>query len=238
MWSRFDNTQQELSKSVSQNKELQREMERLQSEVTRLKTQQLKASKDGEKFKQERDSVISEYRLIMSERDQVIKEVDRLQTGLEMAEAKLKNTSSQKRVANEELEALRQVRILTEKRDLKYHFFLSTRVLLFWKELASALVDRDHAICDKNELLEKYCHEVKDKAEAQKELSQACKDIEMVREERDVARKERTEAIIQRDQLLREYYQARQVARQTGDLSLQLEGLIYFPDYNPLQPIS
>lgn len=106
------------------------------------------------------------------------------------------------------------------------------------KELASALVDRDRAICDKNELLEKYCHEVKDKAEAQKELSQACKDIEMVREERDVARKERTEAIIQRDQLLREYYQARQVARLTGDLSLQVEGLIYFPDYNPLQPIS
>lgn len=72
-------------------------------------------------------------------------------------------------------------------------------------------MDRDRAICERNELLEKYCHEVKDKAEAQKELSQACKDIEMVREERDVARKERTEAIIQRDQLLREYYQARQV---------------------------
>lgn len=83
------------------------------------------------------------------------------------------------------------------------------------KELASALVDRDRAICEKNELLEKYCHEVKDKTEAQKELNQACKDIEMVREERDVARKERTEAIIQRDQLLREYYQARQVPRKT-----------------------
>lgn len=79
------------------------------------------------------------------------------------------------------------------------------------QELNSSLVDRDRAICERNELLEKYCHEVKDKAEAQKELSQACKDIEMVREERDVARKERTEAIIQRDQLLREYYQARQV---------------------------
>ncbi|XP_038591842.1 disks large homolog 5-like isoform X1 [Micropterus salmoides] len=182
---RFDNTQQELSKATAQNKELQREMERLQSEATRLKTQQLKAAKDCEKCKEERDSVINEYRLIMSERDQVIKEVDRLQTGLEMAEAKLKNTSSEKRVASEELEALRQ-------------------------ELASALVDRDRAICEKNELLEKYCHEVKDKAEAQKELSQACKDIETVREERDVARKERTEAIIQRDQLLREYYQARQ----------------------------
>lgn len=115
MWFRFDNTQQELSKAVAQNKELQREMERLQSETTRLKTQQLKASKDGEKFKHERDSVISEYRLIMSERDQVIKEVDRLQTGLEMAEAKLKNTSSERRVANEELEALRQVRLLEDK---------------------------------------------------------------------------------------------------------------------------
>lgn len=83
------------------------------------------------------------------------------------------------------------------------------------QELNSSLVDRDRAICERNELLEKYCHEVKDKAEAQKELSQACKDIEMVREERDVARKERTEAIIQRDQLLREYYQARQVTNCT-----------------------
>ncbi|KAM4525004.1 disks large homolog 5-like isoform 2-T2 [Odontesthes bonariensis] len=181
----FDTMQQELSKATTQNKELQREMDRLQSETTRHKTQQLKAVKDCEKYKDERDSVINEYRLIMSERDQVIKEVDRLQTGLEMAEAKLKNNTSERRVASEELEALRQ-------------------------ELASALVDRDRAICEKNELLEKYCHEVKDKAEAQKELSQACKDIETVREERDVARKERTEAIIQRDQLLREYYQARQ----------------------------
>ncbi|XP_055006019.1 disks large homolog 5-like isoform X2 [Boleophthalmus pectinirostris] len=182
---RFDSTQLELSKATAQYKELQREMERLQSETTRLKTQQLKALKDCDKYREERDSVMCEYRLIMSERDQVIKEVDRLQTGLETAQAKLKNSSSERRVANEELEALRQ-------------------------ELSSALVDRDRAICEKNELLEKYCDEVKDKAETQKELSQACKDIETVREERDVARKERTEAIIQRDQLLREYYQARQ----------------------------
>uniref|UniRef100_A0AAR2J0L8 Discs, large homolog 5a (Drosophila) n=1 Tax=Pygocentrus nattereri TaxID=42514 RepID=A0AAR2J0L8_PYGNA len=183
---RFDSVQQELNKTSSQNKELQREMERLQSEVTRYKNFQLKAVKDAEKYKEERDSVFNEYRLIMSERDQVIKEVDKLQTELEAAEARLKNTSSERMVASEELEALRQ-------------------------ELNSSLVDRDRAICERNELLEKYCHEVKDKAEAQKELSQACKDIETVREERDVARKERTEAIIQRDQLLREYYQARQV---------------------------
>uniref|UniRef100_A0A671RJE8 Calcium-activated potassium channel subunit alpha-1-like n=1 Tax=Sinocyclocheilus anshuiensis TaxID=1608454 RepID=A0A671RJE8_9TELE len=182
---RFESLQQELNKASAQNEELQRETDRLQMENTRYKTLQLKAVKDGEKLKEERDSVLNEYRLIMSERDQVIKEVDKLHTGLEAAEAKLKNTSSERRVTSEEIEALRQ-------------------------ELNSALLDRDRAIREKTELLEKYCHEVQDKAETQKELSQACKDIEMVREERDVARKERTEAIIQRDQLLREYYQARQ----------------------------
>ena len=108
--SRYDTVQQELSSAAAQNTELQREMERLQSEATRLKTQQLKAAKDCDKYREERDSVFSEYRLIMSERDQVIKEVDKLQTGLELAEARLKNTSSERRVASDELEALRQVK--------------------------------------------------------------------------------------------------------------------------------
>ncbi|KAJ3607663.1 hypothetical protein NHX12_024714 [Muraenolepis orangiensis] len=182
---RYDTVQQELSSITAQNKELQREMERLQSEATRLKTQQLKAAKDCDQYKEERDSVFSEYRLIMSERDQVIKEVDKLQTGLELAEARLKNTSSERRVTSEELEALRQ-------------------------ELGSALVERDRAVCERNELLDKYCHVAKDKADAREELGQACKEVDTAREERDVARKERTEAIVQRDQLLREYYQARQ----------------------------
>uniref|UniRef100_A0A3Q1HE28 Discs, large homolog 5a (Drosophila) n=1 Tax=Anabas testudineus TaxID=64144 RepID=A0A3Q1HE28_ANATE len=105
---RFDSVQQELNKSSVQNKELQREMERLQSEVTRYKNLQLKSAKDCEKYKEERDSVFNEYRLIMSERDQVIKELDKLQTELESAEARLKNTSSERVVASEELEALRQ----------------------------------------------------------------------------------------------------------------------------------
>uniref|UniRef100_A0A8C8HV38 Discs, large homolog 5a (Drosophila) n=1 Tax=Oncorhynchus tshawytscha TaxID=74940 RepID=A0A8C8HV38_ONCTS len=105
---RFDSVQQELNKSSGQNKELQREMERLQSEVTRCKNFQLKAVKDCEKYKEERDSVFNEYRLIMSERDQVIKELDKLQTELEAAEARLKNTSSERMVASEEMEALRQ----------------------------------------------------------------------------------------------------------------------------------
>lgn len=107
---RFESLQQELNKMSAQNEELQRETDRLQMENTRYKTLQLKAVKDAEKLKDERDSVLNEYRLIMSERDQVIKEVDKLQTGLEAAEAKLKNTSSERRVASEEIEALRQVK--------------------------------------------------------------------------------------------------------------------------------
>ena len=95
---------------MSRGAELQRELERVQSEATRSRTLQLKAGQEAEKLREERDAVLSEYRLVMSERDQVIKEVDKLQTGLEAAEAKLKNTSSQRRVASEELEALRQVR--------------------------------------------------------------------------------------------------------------------------------
>ncbi|XP_036427808.1 LOW QUALITY PROTEIN: disks large homolog 5-like [Colossoma macropomum] len=182
---RLETVQQDFSKLSVENSDLQREVERLQAEVTRYKSVQLRAVQDAERLREERDSVLNEYRLIMSERDQVIKEVERLQTGLEAAEAKLKNTSSERRVATEELEALRQ-------------------------ELALALLDRDRAICERADLLERYSHEVQDKAETQKELSQACKDIETAREERDVARKERTEAIIQRDQLLCEYYQARQ----------------------------
>ncbi|XP_076855983.1 disks large homolog 5 isoform X2 [Brachyhypopomus gauderio] len=182
---RVEAVQQELGKACAQNVELQREVERLQSESTRYKSLQLRAVQEGQRVREERDSVLSEYRLVMSERDQVIKEVERLQTGLEASEAKLKGSSSEQREAVGQLEALRQ-------------------------ELSVALLDRDRAICERAELLDRYSHEVQHKAEAQKELSQACKDIETALEERDVARKERTEAIIQRDQLLCDYYQAKQ----------------------------
>uniref|UniRef100_A0AAR2LFY8 Discs, large homolog 5b (Drosophila), tandem duplicate 1 n=1 Tax=Pygocentrus nattereri TaxID=42514 RepID=A0AAR2LFY8_PYGNA len=104
----LETVQQDFSKLSVENSDLQREVERLQAEVTRYKSVQLRAVQDADRLREERDSVLNEYRLIMSERDQVIKEVERLQTGLEAAEAKLKNTSSERRVATEELEALRQ----------------------------------------------------------------------------------------------------------------------------------
>lgn len=117
---RFEGLQQELNKASARNEELQRETDRLQMENTRYKTLQLKAVKDAEKLKEERDSVLNEYRLIMSERDQVIKEVDKLQTGLDVAEAKLKNRSSERRVAGEEMEALRQVMRATTEDHRQY----------------------------------------------------------------------------------------------------------------------
>ena len=45
---------------------------------------------------------------------QVIKELEKLQMALEAAEARLKNTSSERMVASEETEALRQVQINLE----------------------------------------------------------------------------------------------------------------------------
>lgn len=104
-------------------------MERLQTEVTRYKTLQLKAMKDAEKYKEERDTVLNEYRLVMSERDQVHKEIDKLQTELELAQGHLKNTSSERKVAGEELEALRQVRPNSA-------FYCFSSILALWNPLS------------------------------------------------------------------------------------------------------
>uniref|UniRef100_A0A674PCF6 Discs large MAGUK scaffold protein 5 n=1 Tax=Takifugu rubripes TaxID=31033 RepID=A0A674PCF6_TAKRU len=213
---RFDNTQQELSKAVAQNKELQREMERLQSETTRLKTQQLKASKDGEKFKHERDSVISEYRLIMSERDQVIKEVDRLQTGLEMAEAKLKNTSSERRVANEELEALRQEQdsaTLDMERANKEIDMLRKQCEAISQELKEALQEAEVAKCRRD-----WAFQERDKIVAEREsIRTLCDNL---RRERDRAVSDLADALRNLDDMRK---QKNDTARELKELREKME---------------
>uniref|UniRef100_A0A3P9J079 Discs, large homolog 5b (Drosophila), tandem duplicate 1 n=1 Tax=Oryzias latipes TaxID=8090 RepID=A0A3P9J079_ORYLA len=179
----FDNWPQEFSKMTAHNKELQREMERLQSEATRLKTQQLKAVKDCEKYKAERDSVISEYRLIMSERDQVIKEVDRLQTGLEVAEAKLKNNFSERRVASDELEALRQKQdsaSLDMERAYKEIEMLRKQYEAISQELKEALQEAEVAKCRRD-----WAFQERDKIVAEREsIRTLCDNL---RRERDRA---------------------------------------------------
>uniref|UniRef100_A0A8C9YBE8 Discs large MAGUK scaffold protein 5 n=1 Tax=Sander lucioperca TaxID=283035 RepID=A0A8C9YBE8_SANLU len=213
---RFDNTQQELAKAASQNKELQREMERLQSEATRLKTQQLKAAKEGEKYKEERDSVINEYRLIMSERDQVIKEVDRLQTGLEMAEAKLKNTSSERRVASEELEALRQKQdsvTLDMERANKEIEMLRKQYEAISQELKEAVQEAEVAKCRRD-----WAFQERDKIVAEREsIRTLCDNL---RRERDRAVSDLADALRNLDDTRK---QKNNAARELKELKEKME---------------
>ncbi|XP_078284751.1 disks large homolog 5-like isoform X6 [Rhinoraja longicauda] len=171
---RYDSIQHELSKATVQNKELQREMERLQTEVTRYKTLQLKAMKDAEKYKEERDTVLNEYRLVMSERDQVHKEIDKLQTELELAQGHLKNTSSERKVAGEELEALRQCLNL-QKQD-------------------SATMDMERA-GKEIEMLRKQCEAMS------QELKEGIQEAEVAKRRRDWAFQERDKIVAERESI-------------------------------------
>ncbi|NXQ06958.1 DLG5 protein, partial [Vidua macroura] len=194
---RFESVQQELSNATAQNKELQREMERLQSEVTRFKTMQLKAAKDAEKYKEERDSVFNEYRLIMSERDQVIKEVDKLQTELEVAESKLKNTSSEKRVASEEMEALRQIQdsaTLDIERANKEIEMLRKQYEAMSQELKEAVQEAEVAKCRRD-----WAFQERDKIVAERESirerDRAVSDLAEALRNLDDMRKQKNDAV-------------------------------------------
>ncbi|KAL7990272.1 hypothetical protein Chor_013702 [Crotalus horridus] len=190
---RFETIQQELSKATAQNKELQREMERLQSEATRYKTVQLKAAKDAEKYKEERDSVFSEYRLIMSERDQVIKEVDKLQTELEELNSALVERDraicernellekychevKDKAEAQKELDqACKDIETVKEERDVAR------------KERTEAIIQRDH-------LLREYYQARQIQDSATLDVERANKEIEILRKQYEAMSQELREA--------------------------------------------
>ncbi|KFQ07302.1 Disks large 5, partial [Haliaeetus albicilla] len=213
---RFESVQQELSNTTAQNKELQREMERLQSEVTRFKTMQLKAAKDAEKYKEERDSVFNEYRLIMSERDQVIKEVDKLQTELELAESKLKNTSSEKRVASEEMEALRQIQdsaTLDIERANKEIEMLRKQYEAMSQELKEAVQEAEVAKCRRD-----WAFQERDKIVAEREsIRTLCDNL---RRERDRAVSDLAEALRNLDDMRK---QKNDAVRELKELKEKME---------------
>ncbi|NXY45221.1 DLG5 protein, partial [Ceuthmochares aereus] len=213
---RFESVQQELSNATAQNKELQREMERLQSEVTRFKTMQLKATKDAEKYKEERDSVFNEYRLIMSERDQVIKEVDKLQTELELAESKLKNTSSEKRVASEEMEALRQIQdsaTLDIERANKEIEMLRKQYEAMSQELKEAVQEAEVAKCRRD-----WAFQERDKIVAEREsIRTLCDNL---RRERDRAVSDLAEALRNLDDMRK---QKNDAVRELKELKEKME---------------
>lgn len=69
----------------------------------------------------------------------MIKELDKLQTELEAAEARLKNTSSERMVASEEMEALRQVQV-NESFYLSVNQTLSERLINYLSNLSISLL--------------------------------------------------------------------------------------------------
>uniref|UniRef100_A0AAY4A1X8 Discs, large homolog 5a (Drosophila) n=1 Tax=Denticeps clupeoides TaxID=299321 RepID=A0AAY4A1X8_9TELE len=213
---RFDSTQQELNKAQAENKELQRELERLQVEATRLKTLQLMAGKDVDKYKEERDSVFSEYRLIMSERDQVIKEVEKLQTGLETAQAQLKNTSSERKVASEEMEALRQKQdsaALDMERANKELEMLRKQCEAMSQELKEATQEAEVAKCRRD-----WAFQERDKIVAERESIRTLCD--KLRRERDRAVSDQADALRNLDDMRK---QKNDSVRELKELKEKLE---------------
>lgn len=107
---RFEVIYYELNKVMVQNKDLQWEMELLQLELIELRIMQVKIVKELEKYREEWDVVYSEYKFIMSECDQVIFELDKLQIEVELVEFKFKSSIFEKKVVNEEMEVLWQIK--------------------------------------------------------------------------------------------------------------------------------
>lgn len=85
-------------------------MELLQLELIELRIMQVKIVKELEKYREEWDVVYSEYKFIMSECDQVIFELDKLQIEVELVEFKFKSSIFEKKVVNEEMEVLWQIK--------------------------------------------------------------------------------------------------------------------------------
>lgn len=146
---------------------------------------QLKATRELTKLKEERNSALSEYRLVMSERDGVHKEMDKLQEDLSLAQ-------SENKKLKEEME-----KVLQEKD-------------IICNDLSIVNGQRDKAMKELYLLKQQIKQLVLDKEELTRQKDMATDDCEMFKEERDAARRERHEAIIHRDKILRECFEAKQ----------------------------
>ncbi|EHB11909.1 Disks large-like protein 5 [Heterocephalus glaber] len=213
---RFEAIHYELNKATAQNKDLQWEMELLQSELTELRTMQVRTAQESEKYREERDAVFSEYRLIMSERDQVISELDKLQTEVELAESKLKNSTSEKKAANEEMETLRQIKdtmTVDAGRANKEVEILRKQCKALCQELKEALQETDVAKCRRD-----WAFQERDKIVAERDsIRTLCDNL---RRERDRAVSELAEALRSLDDTRK---QKNDVSRELKELKEQME---------------
>ncbi|XP_028405044.1 disks large homolog 5-like isoform X2 [Dendronephthya gigantea] len=146
---------------------------------------QLKATRELTKLKEERNSALSEYRLVMSERDSVHKEMDKLQEDLVKAQ---EDAGKQK----EETERLGQANEITNR------------------DLGIVRNERDKAIMESCMVKKRMKELMTDMEKVTKDREKVREDCDMFREERDAARRERHEAIIHRDKILRECFEAKQ----------------------------
>ncbi|XP_076980898.1 disks large homolog 5 isoform X2 [Tamandua tetradactyla] len=213
---RFEAIHHELDKATAQNKDLQWEMELLQLELTELRTTQVKTAKESEKYKEERDAVYSEYKLIMSERDQVISELDKLQTEVELAESKLKSSTSEKKAASEEMEALRQIKdtvTMDAGRANKEVEILRKQCKALCQELKEALQEAEVAKCRRD-----WAFQERDKIVAERDsIRTLCDNL---RRERDRAVSELAEALRSLDDTRK---QKNDISRELKELKEQME---------------
>ncbi|XP_022916732.2 disks large homolog 5 isoform X1 [Onthophagus taurus] len=107
-------------------------------EVNQAMAFRMKANKEVQRLTDERNATMSEYNLIMSERDTVHKEMEKLSDDLTQAYKK-----------NKLLEATNK-ELIEEKQNLNYQMESLRR------EITSALLDRDKALKDCNDLREKF----------------------------------------------------------------------------------
>ncbi|KAK2725696.1 hypothetical protein QYM36_000258, partial [Artemia franciscana] len=112
----------------------QKEYQKAIKDIDEAMAVRMKASKEIKKLTEERNAAVQEYSMIMSERDSVHKEIEKLQDELNQATKKNKALESKMKEYTEEVKAL--------------HYQAES----LRREVASALLDRDEAIKEVNEL--------------------------------------------------------------------------------------
>ncbi|KAG8135183.1 hypothetical protein E2320_008227, partial [Naja naja] len=199
-----------LEQTEEENKRLQKQMDMLMKQRDTAVHFQQQCSTSLRRF----ETIQQELSKATAQNKELQREMERLQSeATRYKTVQLKAAKDAEKYKEERDSVFSEYRLIMSERDqvIKEVDKLQTELELAESKLKNTSSEKKVASEEMEALRQ-------DKAEAQKELDQACKDIETVKEERDVARKERTEAIIQRDHLLREYYQARQYEAMSQEL--------------------
>ncbi|XP_054004563.1 disks large homolog 5 isoform X3 [Hylaeus anthracinus] len=117
---------------------VQQQHEEAVKEINHAMVLRMKASKDMKRLTEERNAALQEYSLIMGERDTVHKEMEKLGDDLTQAYTKITHIENQNK------------QLMDEKKALSY------QIETLRREISSALLDRDEALKQCNELRQKF----------------------------------------------------------------------------------